>query len=467
MANPGWATLGSTLAGGNQLPAQLAEAQGEQLGANTTNAIAEANQRLAKNKALAALPDLLQKDPRFAGALGATLAGSAQAGVNPQELYGAQKTGQETDLTAGVADPNTSTAQTARNLLALGKPAELIKPVGASGDTLDLTKQGQADQYGQLPLGAQLGQAHIAQAQAGAANLIAESHKNEALAGQGGGKAPTGFAWDVDPTTGKPNVDADGNPQLRKITNGPQDPNTQKPMSSTERRYFQTSIGAANSAVQELNNVMRSPVGASTGWLGTGLGKSTGHGILATPIANMKTALSSDDTQQFNAKINNLSRFMAIVENTGRMPPGTMVSSIENMALGPADTEGTRLVKLAQGRQNINAALDAWLNTAPLNDASRVYVQGLQAQLAKAIPFTVEDVDNWQQGTDPHATIGDAARGRLGIKQGEAPAPQAAAAPAASAPGAVQTFATENEAADANLAPGTRIMIGGRAATWQ
>jgi len=441
---PGWATLGSTLAGGNQLPAQLAEAQGEQLGANTTNAIAQANERIAKNKAKSEFADVIQQDPRFHGALGTTMAAAAAAGYNPQEFYGAAKTGQETDLQSRIADVNTPENATARALLALGKNAELQKPVGTAGDVLDLTKQGQPDQYGQLPLGAQLGQAHIEQTRAAAANQTAEAAKNNALAGQGGGKPPTGFAWDVGPD-GQPVTDVNGNPQLRKVTGGPQDPNTDKPMSSTERRYFQTSIGAATSAVQELNNVMRAPVGSSTGILG--MGKTAGHGLLATPLANMKTALSADDTQQFNAKINNLSRFMAIVENTGRMPPGTMVASIENMALGPADTEGTRLVKLAQGRQNIEAALDGWLNTAPLNDTSKAYVKGLKAQLAVAIPFTVADVDNWQQSKSPTTTIGDAAKMRLGVKPaavasgvpaGTTPAPAATSAPEAPAVGTVE-----------------------------
>jgi hypothetical protein len=234
------------------------------------------------------------------------------------------------------------------------------------------------------------------------------------------GNAPAGYQWAVNPD-GSQKVDDNGQPVLSPITGGDKDPNTQKPMSAVERRYFQTSANSATGAIAELGNVMNLKTGANAGVMG--LGAHNGQSALGTVAANARNAIAAEDVQLYNTRINNLSRMMAIVENTGRMPPGTAVESINQMQLQPGDTEYTRLTKLAQGRQNLDAALNTWLHTANLNADSKSYMYDLLSKLHNTIPFTIEDVDKWAQSKDPHKTIKDEVKGTVGSVPGVAPVP--------------------------------------------
>jgi hypothetical protein len=134
MANPfvGYNVLGHALAGGNAPNAALMEAQGESLGANTENAIAQANERIAKNKALAD-PQLKDKLAALAGGnqqVAEALHGLLQAGiVNPENVLKAIGENQKNAGTAIVADPHSTDEQVARAQLARDpQSAGLIRP---------------------------------------------------------------------------------------------------------------------------------------------------------------------------------------------------------------------------------------------------------------------------------------------------------------------------------------------------
>lgn len=125
----GWTGLGSTIAGGNSLDADLSYAQGESLGARTQDALAQARARIDENNAKENL------DASLAGAVPdpktrAGIVAFVQANRNPNELFDAQKTNQEVQGRTAMMDPNTSDAQTARTAFALGQPAQIIHPIG-------------------------------------------------------------------------------------------------------------------------------------------------------------------------------------------------------------------------------------------------------------------------------------------------------------------------------------------------
>lgn len=438
MANPGWASLGSALAGGNQLPAQLAEAQGEQLGANTTNAIAQANSRLAKNKALNDLPALLQADPRFSGPLGNTLAGSLQAGVNPQEIYGAQHTGQETDLTAGVADPNVSNQQRALNLLALGKNPELTRAIGTSGDTIDVTKQGTPGQYGELPLGAELGRAHIAQEKAAAAGSIATAglHGAQADVVSAGGKPPTNMQWGIN-EDGTPKVDINGQRVAVPITGSKSDPNAAGVMSAVEARTMERVINSGKQAASMLTNIAKMPSTITAGLLGTG--SAPGHSLTQATVDDFRNTLAPQDVQQYTTVMTGLNQALATMETFGMMPRGSFTDSMNRLVLRAGDTLGTKATKMADARQIFDNATETLLNNPRLPPAQATYIAKMRQQVASAIPYTVEDTLALQHAP-PGTTLGALVKGKeqaTGIPA-TAPAPPAAIG-AAATPASVAT----------------------------
>ena len=138
IVNPyaGYGELGSSLAGGNEANVAYREAQGENLGANTQRAIAEANAQFAKNQALAD-PALASKLAAVNGGsmeLGNALAALNRAGVNPEQEFNAIATNQATGSHVTVANPNA------------GEPARVaaaqsLSPAGLANPLTDAKQQ--------------------------------------------------------------------------------------------------------------------------------------------------------------------------------------------------------------------------------------------------------------------------------------------------------------------------------------
>lgn len=168
----GWAGLGSTIAGGNKLNGELLYDQGEALGARTQDALAQARERIDKNQAMENLDSQLAgiiPDPK----LRAAIVGSRQAGFDPTEVFNAQKVNQEVQGRTRIMDPTTSDSDVARTALALGQNAKIIEPIGEfqSTNVLHPDQGVQATDLGTQLAGAKLEnqQATTAAAQAAAA----------------------------------------------------------------------------------------------------------------------------------------------------------------------------------------------------------------------------------------------------------------------------------------------------------
>lgn len=140
--SPGWAQLGSTIAGGNKLNSALAYENGESLGAKTQDALAQARSRIDQNNALenidstlSGLPGLRDTDPDGPQKR-AAYAGQMRAHIDPAQLANAQKTGQETDYRSQIVDPTTSDSDVARRLFALNQNHEIQK-IGPDGQVVN------------------------------------------------------------------------------------------------------------------------------------------------------------------------------------------------------------------------------------------------------------------------------------------------------------------------------------------
>lgn len=470
----GWESLGSALGGGGALPAAIASAQGEQLGANTQNAIAEAQLRQQK---LHALQSIGTATPAFAAGeqdptkLGAALATFAQAGVNPGEFTTAVHGNQENNSYNQIVNPETPDDIVARHLAAEGKEGGIIRPTAAGEAATNILHPEQG--VTTTPLGQAMIPAKVAQQTAQTNNLNAEARKNNAMADNGGTalKAPSGFQWAVN-EDGTPKLDENGQRESTYITNGPKDPNAPGKMGANQTTQFLRTVNAARQGAADLQNVMEMPIGASTGLFGTGLAGSQGHTIGGTLAANLSNTLNGQDAQRYNVVMSGLNQNLSALETFGLAPRGSLVNSMDRLAITPSDTEFTALTKLAQARQIADSAITTHVTSNPnLTEDQKSPLRDIQASLAKAIPFTVHDI-NMLVNDKGGKTLADmyskhAPPGAVGT------APPAAA-PAAAAPtvpgipgGAIPTFDSEQEAEAAGLQPGTRVIVGGRAATWQ
>lgn len=117
MADKNFRALGNFLGGGNHPNEIVAEAQGEQLGANTQAAIAKAQETQQKTQARAANAGLAAALPGSSPALGAYLGNAAMSEFDPRQ--GIESIGLNQKNAAGqtIVDPNSSDTSVARALL--------------------------------------------------------------------------------------------------------------------------------------------------------------------------------------------------------------------------------------------------------------------------------------------------------------------------------------------------------------
>jgi len=427
MASPGWAALGSTIAGGNKLNSELAYDQGEALGARTQDALAQARGRVMQNNARDTADSALQgliPDPKARAAA----VNAIQRGENPADIFNAVKTNQEIGFRGQIADLNTPDAQVVRNRLALGNSADFLHPVGTEGSYVNELHPEQG--VNMSDLGKQIGRGKVLESQASVNEKNASADRsrsqadlnNQAVAG--GGKAPTGFRY---------TADENGNAKLEPIPGGPKDPNGPgAPLGSREASQLNRVIGGGKQSLAALQSILSAPVGGNTGVFG--IGAAPGHNLLQSTLDTMRNKASSEDTQQYNTMLPGLSRGLAAIESMGLVPSGTFIGSFDNLAFREGDTEETRLHKLAEFRQIIDNGMDVLAHNERLPKSQIQYVKEIQDQVRKVIPFTHADL--FAMKSIPGGTVQDMVNAH-NVPAGVSAVAPPAAAPSAAAPAAV------------------------------
>lgn len=417
--SPGWATLGSTIAGGNKLNSELAYDQGESLGARTQDALAQAKARIDQNNAKqnldSALSGLVQ-DPKERAAY----VGLLQAGVNPTEVTGAQSGHFTLGQRQAAANPQTSDADAARSIFSIGDNPQIVRPAGANGEYTNVLHPDQGVQM--TDLGAQIAKGKQLETAASTDEKKAQTAKaksqtdlnNQAVSG--GGKAPAGYRW---------TTDEQGNAKLEPVPGGPKDPAAAGPLGSREAAMLERVIGGGKQSVAALKSIMAAPTGATSGFFG--VGASPGHDLLHATVDTLRNKASSDDTQAYNTMLPGLSRGLASIETMGLVPGGTFTNSFNNLEFREGDTEATRLHKLAEFRQVIDNGMDVLAHNSRLPPKDKEYVLSIQRDVQQAIPFTHADL--FKMSGVPGGSVQDMVN-RNHIPNGSA-VPAAAAPPAA------------------------------------
>jgi len=422
MAN-GFAQLGAALTGGGVLPAEIAEAQGQQLGANTQNAVAEAQlrqQKLQARQNFANVAPDLASGTQDSGKLGAVLAAAAQGEIPLEMLAKSVGENQRNNSYAQIVNPETPDAIVARHLVAQGKPGLIHE--GADQTYTNSLHPDQTVQ--QTPLGQSLTQGHVdlLGAQTGAAQATAKLHDTQAAAGgfrpqaggPGGIKIPSNYGI-VRDENGDQVFDENGNPKLVPLTGGAKDINSPQPMGAVAARYFQNSMNGGLQGATALANVMRQP---STSTVGLFSDLKNGHTPIEALTRNALTAVTPEEDQNLNTIMSGLEQNLAVVDNSGRAPNQTYVEAMSRIKALPGNTVGARFLKLAEARQILENGLQAWEDSASLSNLQKAALQRNLQTIKAAIPFTVEDVQTALSQAHPAPTIGDKAKSFFGISSG-------------------------------------------------
>ncbi len=213
--------------------------------------------------------------------------------------------------------------------------------------------------------------------------------------GSGRPKAPTGFEWDPD------NPD-----ELRPIKGGPKDPNA-RPWQGREKVFSERIVTSANEAGRAIKNITELPVGASTGILG--VGASPGHSIFQATKDVLRNKMSSQEVQDYGTMLAGVRRNLATIETTGLTPSGALTEGFASLELREGDTQLTKLRKLAEMRQIVDAGLEVQLADPAIPDTIKDVMHKVLDTVHEAVPYTQHDVTVLQraQQQDPKMTLGD------------------------------------------------------------
>ncbi len=178
--------------------------------------------------------------------------------------------------------------------------------------------------------------------------------------------------------------------------------------SATDRFGFGDIVAtASNEAAASLGNLVQMPYTVTTGIFG---GRTT-TSLFTAPVDVLANHLTAEDTQRYNAEINNLGKFIAQIQKGGRnVTNGDIETSSKAFAIREGDSALTAFTHLAMARQALERALDVRLaspNTPPtLKEVYRANKASIQA----AVPYTVSDINKFANARDKNTTFAQYAK---------------------------------------------------------
>lgn len=421
----GFGAIGAALAGNggsNTAAGENAFANGARIGAQTIDALAQAKDRITKNQQ-AEMAGQQFENPQFQAQLkispeeASYYATQARAGVPPQDIFASIKQGQSIKNRALISDPTADPNARRAALMAENPASADIHAAGDNGSYVDpmLAHYGTdatgattatASPVSVSPLQSQLTQSttgkNQAEGDAATTNAAANTTRanTAATTAQNGGKAPAGYQWAS--KDGQPVLDDNGQRTLTPITGGGKDPNAPKPESAVSARYHDVVNQAGAGVNSDVGNIVH--MGSSTT---SGANVPGQHGALGTAVENIGKKLSTTDQNQYSSSVTNIGRYLSQIENVGRMPPGTMTASLDSAVKnGIGDSEGARIYHLALIRQVMENGKET-MDASSASDAVKANFSKNVASVQKAVPFTPNDVIDWERSGKKGESIND------------------------------------------------------------
>ena len=165
---------------------------------------------------------------------------------------------------------------------------------------------------------------------------------------------------------------------------------------------------AGNEVTKSAENLMKLGINTDSGWLG--IANPQHAGVLTAMKNALTNEVSQADTRAYAIMVSGVKRNLAAIEAAGNMPPGSLTAQMDQVELKPGDTQLNKLQRMAEIRQISQAGLESILTQPGLSKQQIEQIQGINERMAKAIPFTQEDILNLQQSQNPHMTISDMAK---------------------------------------------------------
>jgi hypothetical protein len=172
-----------------------------------------------------------------------------------------------------------------------------------------------------------------------------------------------------------------------------------------ESVYVQRMMMGANQAAKDLGNVVQLPLTASTGIFG---GRKQGSGLFDATKEILANKATTQEAQAYNAMATGFQRSLAQIESAGLMPSGSLTHQMDAVLFKEGDTNLTKLHKLAQTRQIVEAGMEVINSNPRVSPPEKEKVKEILSSIRKSVPFTHSDLIQLQieQDKNPKATLG-------------------------------------------------------------
>lgn len=180
--------------------------------------------------------------------------------------------------------------------------------------------------------------------------------------------------------------------------------------SGREAVFTQRVITSANEAARDLANIAQLPISSSRGWFG---GRTQGPGIMDAGREALANTMTSQDVQSYNVMATGFQRSLAAIETSGLAPAGSLTHQMDALLFKEGDTNLTKLQKMAQIRQIVDAGLEVVAaRGAALSADQKTAIDKIVQSLKEAVPYTQGDLIRLQiaQSDNPNATLRDVAK---------------------------------------------------------
>jgi hypothetical protein len=241
--------------------------------------------------------------------------------------------------------------------------------------------------------------------------------------GSGGGDAPggvgaellqdrdTGKKFSLNKRTGKAFV-LDDEGHWTPISANDVPANAVKPgtggaqQAGREAVFTQRVITSANQASKDLANIVQLPLSSSTGVFG---GRKQGVGLFDATKEVLANKVTQQEAQTYSVMATGVQRTLATIEAVGLMPTNYLTHQMDAVVWKEGDTQLTKLHKLAQTRQIVQAGIESIEANPRVSAMEKGLALKILDSMSKAVPFTHTDLIKLTnaQAKNPQITLRD------------------------------------------------------------
>ena len=187
-------------------------------------------------------------------------------------------------------------------------------------------------------------------------------------------------------------------------------------LGANESAQLNRVLMGGNQVAKALGNIVNLPISSSSGILG---GRTQGKSLFEAGKETLTNTMTTQDVQSYNTLTTGIQRAMAAIESSGLAPSNSLMHMMGNVTLKEGDTQFTKLLKLAETRQVVEAGYEVILSNPRVSEQQKTQAKQALSEIRTHVPFTPLQV--MQLGTlqqqNPNATMKDV----MGGAKGKAP----------------------------------------------